>query len=98
SMNSPVLWWQRKPRGPRQGWEQPRRNNSAGRSDTHRTRDAGLRGYLEKENCMKALLVYPEFPDTYWGFRHALSLQGKRAAFPPLGLLTIAALLPPGPR
>src|SRR5437867_10391294 len=47
---------------------------------------------------MKALLVYPEFPDTYWGFRHALSLQGKRAAFPPLGLLTIAALLPPGPR
>ena len=47
---------------------------------------------------MKALLVSPEFPDTYWGFRHALALQGKRAAFPPLGLLTIAALLPPGTR
>jgi hypothetical protein len=44
---------------------------------------------------MRALLVYPEFPDTYWGFRHALRLQGKRAAFPPLGLLTIAAMLPP---
>lgn len=44
---------------------------------------------------MRALLVYPEFPDTYWGFRHALSLQGKRAAFPPLGLLTIAVMLPP---
>src|SRR5919199_5648737 len=44
---------------------------------------------------MKALLVYPEFPDTYWSFRHALSFEGKRAAFPPLGLLTVSAMLPP---
>jgi radical SAM superfamily enzyme YgiQ (UPF0313 family) len=43
---------------------------------------------------MKALLVYPEFPDTYWSFRHALAFEGKRAAFPPLGLLTVSALLP----
>src|SRR5262249_40813588 len=43
---------------------------------------------------MKTLLVYPEFPDTFWSFRHALSLEGKRAAFPPLGLLTVAAMLP----
>jgi radical SAM superfamily enzyme YgiQ (UPF0313 family) len=43
---------------------------------------------------MKALLVYPRFPDTYWSFRYALSFQGKRAAQPPLGLMTIAALLP----
>jgi radical SAM superfamily enzyme YgiQ (UPF0313 family) len=43
---------------------------------------------------MNALLVYPKFPDTYWSFRHALSFQGKRAAQPPLGLMTIAALLP----
>jgi radical SAM superfamily enzyme YgiQ (UPF0313 family) len=43
---------------------------------------------------MKVLLVYPEFPDTYWSFRHALSFIGKRSAFPPLGLLTISALLP----
>ncbi len=43
---------------------------------------------------MKALLVNPEFPDTYWSFRHALAFEGKRSAFPPLGLLTIAALLP----
>jgi radical SAM superfamily enzyme YgiQ (UPF0313 family) len=43
---------------------------------------------------MKALLVNPEFPDTYWSFRHALSFEGKRSAFPPLGLLTISALLP----
>lgn len=43
---------------------------------------------------MNALLLYPRFPDTYWSFRYALSFQGKRAAQPPLGLMTIAALLP----
>ena len=43
---------------------------------------------------MKTLLVYPEFPDTYWSFRHALSFEGKRSAFPPLGLLTSASPLP----
>ena len=43
---------------------------------------------------MKTLLVYPEFPDTYWSFRHALRFQGKRSAYPPLGLLTVSALLP----
>ncbi|MBA3767907.1 MAG: B12-binding domain-containing radical SAM protein [Acidobacteria bacterium] len=43
---------------------------------------------------MKVLLVYPEFPDTYWSFRHALAFEGKRSAFPPLGLLTVSALLP----
>ena len=35
---------------------------------------------------MKTLLVYPEFTDTYWSFRHALSFEGKRSAFPPLGV------------
>ncbi|MBI2956511.1 MAG: B12-binding domain-containing radical SAM protein [Acidobacteria bacterium] len=44
---------------------------------------------------MKALLVYPEFPDTYWSFKHALPFEGKRSAYPPLGLLTISSLLPP---
>ena len=44
---------------------------------------------------MNVLLVYPEFPDTYWSFRHALSFEGKRSAFPPLGLLTVSAMLPP---
>lgn len=43
---------------------------------------------------MNALLVYPRFPDTYWSFRYALSFLGKRAAQPPLGLMTIGALLP----
>jgi radical SAM superfamily enzyme YgiQ (UPF0313 family) len=44
---------------------------------------------------MKVLLINPEFPDTYWSFRHALSFEGKRSALPPLGLLTVSALLPP---
>src|SRR5436189_5206300 len=44
---------------------------------------------------MKVLLVNPEFPDTYWSFRHALPFEGKRCAFPPLGLMTVSALLPP---
>src|SRR3989441_8673150 len=43
---------------------------------------------------MKVLLVNPEFPDTYWSFRHALPFEGKRCAFPPLGLLTVSAMLP----
>src|SRR6476659_9650167 len=44
---------------------------------------------------MRVLLINPEFPDTYWSFRHALPFEGKRCAFPPLGLLTVSALLPP---
>lgn len=44
---------------------------------------------------MKILLINPEFPDTYWSFRHALPFEGKRSVFPPLGLLTVSALLPP---
>jgi len=43
---------------------------------------------------MKVLLVNPEFPDTYWSFKHALPFEGKRCAFPPLGLLTVSSLLP----
>jgi radical SAM superfamily enzyme YgiQ (UPF0313 family) len=43
---------------------------------------------------MNALLIYPEFPDTYWSFKHALAFQGKRAPYPPLGLMTVSSLLP----
>ena len=43
---------------------------------------------------MKALLIYPEFPDTFWSFRHALKFINRKASSPPLGLLTIAAMLP----
>jgi hypothetical protein len=43
---------------------------------------------------MNVLLIYPEFPDTFWSFRHALRFIGKKSAFPPLGLLTISSMLP----
>ncbi|GAB7025935.1 B12-binding domain-containing radical SAM protein [Geotalea toluenoxydans] len=43
---------------------------------------------------MKILLVYPHYPDTFWSFRHALKFIGRKASFPPLGLLTVAAMLP----
>lgn len=43
---------------------------------------------------MKILLVYPHYPDTFWSFRHALKFIGRKASFPPLGLLTVAAILP----
>lgn len=45
---------------------------------------------------MNALLLYPKFPDTFWSFKHALKFVRKKAAFPPLGLLTIASMLPTG--
>lgn len=43
---------------------------------------------------MNILLIYPEFPDTFWSFKHALKFVHKKASSPPLGLLTVAALLP----
>jgi len=43
---------------------------------------------------VKVLLVYPQTPDTFWSFRHVLRLVSKRSSLPPLGLLTIAAMLP----
>jgi radical SAM superfamily enzyme YgiQ (UPF0313 family) len=43
---------------------------------------------------MNILLVYPQYPDTFWSFKHALKFISKKAAFPPLGLLTVASLLP----
>ncbi len=43
---------------------------------------------------MKILLIYPKHPDTFWSFKYALRFVSKKSAFPPLGLLTVAALLP----
>jgi len=43
---------------------------------------------------MNILLVSPATPETFWSFRHILSFLSKKAAFPPLGLLTVAAMLP----
>lgn len=42
----------------------------------------------------KALLVYPEYPVTFWSFKHAMRFISRKAAYPPLGLLTVASMLP----
>ncbi|MHC4214410.1 MAG: B12-binding domain-containing radical SAM protein [Planctomycetota bacterium] len=43
---------------------------------------------------MKILLVYPECPDTFWSLKHALRIASKKSLIPPLGLLTVASMLP----
>jgi radical SAM superfamily enzyme YgiQ (UPF0313 family) len=43
---------------------------------------------------LKVLLIYPEIPDTFWSFKHALKFIRKKSAYPPLGLLTVGAILP----
>jgi radical SAM superfamily enzyme YgiQ (UPF0313 family) len=44
----------------------------------------------------KVLLIYPQYPNSFWSFKNILKLIGKRAIYPPLGLLTVAAMLPHG--
>ncbi|MDD5095806.1 MAG: DUF4070 domain-containing protein [Dehalococcoidia bacterium] len=43
---------------------------------------------------MNILFIYPKYPATFWSFKHVLKFLSKKAAFPPLGLLTVAAMLP----
>lgn len=43
---------------------------------------------------MKVLMIYPKYPDTYWSFTQALKFISKKAAVPPLGLITVSAMLP----
>ncbi|MEP0873810.1 B12-binding domain-containing radical SAM protein [Trichocoleus desertorum AS-A10] len=43
---------------------------------------------------MRVLLVYPQFPKSFWSFEKSLELVGKKALMPPLGLITVAAILP----
>jgi len=44
---------------------------------------------------MNVLPIYPRNPDTFWSFQRVLRFVSKKSAFPPLGLLTVAAMLPP---
>ena len=43
---------------------------------------------------MNILLVYPQYPDSFWSFRHAIRFISKKASIPPLGLITVSAMLP----
>lgn len=43
---------------------------------------------------MNVLMIYPKYPDTYWSFKHVLKFISKKAAVPPLGLITVSAMLP----
>src|ERR1035437_5201905 len=43
---------------------------------------------------MNVLFIYPQYPDSFWSFKHALRFISKKAAVPPLGLITVSAMLP----
>ena len=49
---------------------------------------------IRRGSTTNVLLIYPEVPATFWSFKHALSFIHKKASSPPLGLLTVAAMLP----
>jgi len=49
---------------------------------------------IRGDKQVNILLVYPEYPKTFWSFKDALKFISKKAAFPPLGLLTVASMLP----
>jgi radical SAM superfamily enzyme YgiQ (UPF0313 family) len=52
------------------------------------------RYFKKRSHAMKILLVYPECPDTFWSLKHALRIASKKSLLPPLGLLTVASMLP----
>lgn len=52
-------------------------------------RNRFLNFFIMGGEFVKVLLIYPEFPDTFWSFKHALKFIRKKAFLPPLGLLTI---------
>jgi len=43
---------------------------------------------------MNILLIYPQYPESFWSYKYALRFISKKAALPPLGLITISAMLP----
>ena len=49
----------------------------------------------KKDNShKKVLMVYPQYPNSFWTFKNTLKMIGKRAAYPPFGLLTVSSMLP----
>src|SRR5665647_572294 len=47
-----------------------------------------------QKSSKNILLVYPQHTKTFWGFENVMKVLGKKAAYPPLGILTIASMLP----
>jgi radical SAM superfamily enzyme YgiQ (UPF0313 family) len=43
---------------------------------------------------MKTLLLYPQFPQSFWSYDRFMEIAGLKAVIPPLGIITVAALLP----
>jgi radical SAM superfamily enzyme YgiQ (UPF0313 family) len=46
------------------------------------------------QNPRKILFIYPQYPNSFWSFKNILKFIGKKAAYPPFGLITVAAMLP----
>src|SRR5215471_4731078 len=65
-----------------------------GRRDGRKTQDKPR--FQGRKHVLNILLVYPCNPDSFWSFKHVLKFVSKKSAFPPLGLLTVAAMLPRG--
>ena len=51
---------------------------------------------ITMNKSLNILLVYPKYPETFWGFKYAINFISKKAVHPPLGLMTVASLLPKG--
>ena len=49
---------------------------------------------LIKTQTMNILLIYPQYPDSFWSFKHVMGIISKKATVPPLGLITVSAMLP----
>ena len=56
--------------------------------------DTAAGAYSVWKKNLKILMVYPQYPDTFWSYKHALKFISKKSSSPPLGLLTVAAMLP----
>jgi radical SAM superfamily enzyme YgiQ (UPF0313 family) len=63
-------------------------------TERHASHGGQAERLVRQGSTTNALLIYPEVPATFWSFKRALGFIGKKAASPPLGLLTVAAMLP----
>jgi radical SAM superfamily enzyme YgiQ (UPF0313 family) len=50
--------------------------------------------FTSPRGSVRALLVYPQFPKTFWSYEKILELVNRKVVLPPLGLVTVAAILP----